>query len=313
MILAISIEGGTHMQYKSYQHIEKLGREECEGILDGTVTIQPKIDGTNSVVFLGDDGNIHAGSRKRELTMDSDNGDFYKTIKQDENINRYLLKHPNHYLYGEWLIPHSIRTYNPDAWKKFYIFDVFELDGNYGRYLPYEEYIPFLEEFGLTYIPEVTRLTNPTIQDVADCISKTHYLMPEGCVPEGVIAKNYDYKNKWGHVVWGKIISEEFFNKKQKLRTKNHEVKSADFETRIANEYISEPMIRKEYAKVLNEYPDAKRQELIGRVLSSVYDSFINEDLLTVVRKNKNCIINFNIMRTQSNNRVKDVLREELF
>ena len=34
------------MEYKSYQHIEKLGREECDGILNGTVTIQPKIDST---------------------------------------------------------------------------------------------------------------------------------------------------------------------------------------------------------------------------------------------------------------------------
>lgn len=301
------------MQYKSYQHIEKLGREECDGILNGTVTVQPKIDGTNSVVYLGDDGKTHAGSRKRELTLENDNGDFYKTIEQDKNINAYLLKHPNHYLYGEWLIPHSIRTYSADAWKKFYIFDVFALDENYGRYLPYDEYVPLLEEFNLTFIPEIARLNNPTVEEVASYINKTHYLMPEGQIPEGVVVKNYEYKNKWGHVVWGKIISEEFFNKKQKLRTKNHEAKNSDFEIRIANEYITEPLIRKEYAKILNEYPNAKRQELIGRVLYSVYDSFINEDLLTVVKKNKNCTINFNVMKTQSNNRVKDTLREELF
>lgn len=300
------------MEYKSYQHIEKLGREECDGVLNGTVTIQPKIDGTNSVVFLKD-GKVCAGSRKRELSLDDDNGGFYNTIIDDKNIKNYLLKHPNHYLYGEWLIPHSIKTYNTDAWKKFYIFDVFALDSDFGRYLAYDEYAPMLEEFNLTYIPEIARLENPTIEEVASYINKTHYLMPEGQIPEGVIAKNYNYKNKWGHVVWGKIISEEFFNKKQKLRTKNHDVKSCEFEIKVANSYITEPLIRKEYAKVLNEYPNANRQELIGRVLTSVYESFLNEDLLTVVRKNKNCTINFNIMRTQSNNRVKEALREELF
>ena len=137
------------MEYKSYQHIEKLGREECEGILNGTVTIQPKIDGTNSVVWLGDDGNVHAGSRKRELSLDNDNAGFMAQIIDDENIKSYLHKHSNHYVYGEFLVPHTIRTYDSDAWKKFYIFDVFELNDNYGRYLPYDEYVPLLEEFNL--------------------------------------------------------------------------------------------------------------------------------------------------------------------
>ncbi len=301
------------MQYKSYQHIEKLGREECEGVLNGVVSIQTKIDGSNAVVFLGDDGLVHAGSRKRELTLDSDNHGFYKMIEQDENIKSYLQKHPTHYLFGEYLIPHTIKTYNPNVWDKFYIFDVFALDDGYGRYLSYDEYVPLLKECNLVYIPEVARLTNPTIEEVADCIHKTHYLMPEGCTPEGVIAKNYAYKNKWGHVVWGKIVSEEFFNKKQKLRTKNHEVKTDAFEVQITNQYITDSVIYKEYAKVKNEYPNANRNELIGRVLSGVYEAFLEEDLLTVVRKNKKCTINFIAMKTESNNRVKEVLKDELF
>lgn len=265
------------MEYKSYQHIEKLGREECEGVLDGTVSVQTKIDGTNAVVFLGDDRKVHAGSRRKELTAEQDNHGFFQMIERDEKIRAYLEKHPTHYLYGEYLVPHTIKTYDTDAWNKFYIFDVFALDGDYGRYLAYDEYVPALEEFELAYIPEIARLENPTIEQVAECIKKTHYLMPEGCVAEGVIAKNYNYKNKWGHVVWGKIVSEEFFNRKQKLRTKNHDAKSVAFEEQIANQYITDPVIYKEYAKIKNDYPDATRQETIGRVLGAVYESFLEE------------------------------------
>ena len=301
------------MEYKSYQHIEKLGREECEGVLNGTVSVQTKIDGTNAVVFLGDDNRVHAGSRRKELTREQDNHGFFQMIEQDEKIQAYLLKHPNHYLYGEYLVPHTIKTYETDAWNHFYIFDVFEFEGSEGRYLPYDEYVPMLEEFGLAYIPEIARLENPTIEDVANCIKESHYLMPEGCTPEGVIAKNYNYRNKWGHVVWGKIVSEEFFNKKQKLRTKNHDVKSGQFEEQIANQYITDPVIYKEYAKIKNDYPDATRQEMIGRVLNAVYESFLEEDLLTVVRKNKNCTISFVAMKAESNKRVKEVLKDELF
>ena len=300
------------LEFKSYQHIEKIGREECEGVLNGTVTIQPKIDGTCSVVWL-EDGEVHAGSRKRELSLEADNAGFYAMIREDHNIEGYLKAHPNHYLFGEFLVPHTIRSYDEDAWKKFYIFDVFEVTQDGGRYMPYDEYVPALEYFNLTYISEIARLENPTVEEVVACIKQTHYLMPEGCTPEGVIAKNYNYKNKWGHVVWGKIVSEEFFASKKSLRQKNHKVKSEDFEIQVANEYITEPVIRKEYAKVRNEFPDAKRGELIGRTLNAVYDSFITEDLVTVVRKNKNCTINFNAMKHESDNRVKEVLKEELF
>lgn len=41
------------MEYKKYQHVEKLGREECEGVLDGMVYCFPKIDGSNGCIFLG--------------------------------------------------------------------------------------------------------------------------------------------------------------------------------------------------------------------------------------------------------------------
>ena len=64
---------------------------------------------------------------------------------------------------------------------------------------------------------------------------------------------------------------------------------------------------------MLNEHPEAKRGELIGRVLTAVYESFIEEDLITVVRKNKSCTINFASMKKASDGRVKDVLRNELF
>ena len=43
------------MNFKKYQHIEKLGTTEVEGILEGQVSLFYKIDGTNSCIFLKDD------------------------------------------------------------------------------------------------------------------------------------------------------------------------------------------------------------------------------------------------------------------
>ena len=184
------------MQYKSYQHIEKLGRDEVEGILNGKCYIQPKIDGTNSVLYLGDDGIVHAGSRKRDLTLSSDNGGFYNAAIRDERVREYLAKHPNHYIYCEWLIPHSIKYYNDTAWQHFYIFDVFESRDEGGRYLSFDEYVPLLEEFDLPYIPNLAVIEDPTEEQLIEVMKNNHYLVPEDKIGEGIVIKNYDYKRQ---------------------------------------------------------------------------------------------------------------------
>jgi hypothetical protein len=304
------------MDYKKYQHIEKLGREECEGVLDSdSVYCFPKIDGTNSCLFLDDCGNLQAGSRNRQLTLEKDNAGFYADALQHSEYKEYLEEHPNHILYGEWLIIHTIKTYSDDAWRKFYVFDVFEVnsDEDSSKYLSYNEYTPELDRFNIRYIPVMAVLDHPSKEDIVELAKKNHYLIPdEKNIGEGIVVKSYDYRNKYGRQIWGKFVAEEFFGAKEKLRSKNHAVKS-DFEMKVAEEYVTDAVIKKEYAKIKNDFPDAKRGELIGRVLNAVYEAFLIEDLTTVVRKNNGCTINFKYMRKQCDNRVKEVLKDELF
>ncbi|MDO5438907.1 MAG: RNA ligase family protein [Erysipelotrichaceae bacterium] len=298
------------MQYKSYQHIERLGREEVEGILEGKCYIQPKIDGTNGVLFLGDDGVVHAGSRKKELTLEDDNAGFCKKLTGNSAILSYLQQHPDHYLFGEWLIPHTIRFYNEDSWQQFYIFDVFELSGENGRYLSYEEYVPLLEEYGLTYIPCLAVLDHPQEEQLAELLVKNHYLLAEDRTGEGIVIKNYDYKNRFGRTVWAKIVADEFFKKNNKIRRQDHEAKDSTWEKKITSTYITEAVVHKEYAKIMNEYPEASRQEIIGRVLNAVYLTFIEEDLITAVKTNKNLVLDFNRVKSESNALVKEYIPE---
>lgn len=325
------------MKYNKYQHIEKLGREEVKGLLDGEVFCFPKIDGTNACLFLDDDGNLCAGSRKRQLSLEQDNAGFYAWALQQPEYKAYLEAHPTHILYGEWLVKHTIKTYADEAWNKFYVFDVFQLnwdensafvskDENGGilidfdcleqdqtKYLSYDVYKPMLEEYGIEYIPVMTVLEHPSMDDIAKLAKENHYLIPDkNNIGEGIVCKRYDFKNKYGRTTWGKFVAEEFFHKKEKLRTKNHQVKSG-FEAKVAQEYITDAVIKKEYAKIQNEFPNASQNEMIGRVLNAVYETFLIEDLLTVVRKNKHCTINFQYMKKQSDNRVKAVLKDELF
>ena len=297
------------MQYKSYQHIEKLGNKEVEGILKGKCSIQPKIDGTNGVVWLGDDGIIHAGSRRRDLTLDNDNAGFYNTVIKDDNIRKYLLDHKDHYLYGEWLVPHTIRYYHPESWKHFYVFDIFSYDRGY---IPYDEYSKELDKYGISYIPEIISIDNPTMEDLIKYLKETKYLIPEDKMSEGIIIKNYEYRNQYGRCTYAKIVAEEFFNTKSLLRMKNHEAKDKTSEKDIVTTMLSEPLIRKEFAKIKLAYPDARRQELIGRTLNTIFHVFIHEELLDYIEKKKP-LINFYYLKKECDERIKEVLRSELF
>lgn len=323
------------MKYKKYQHVDRLGRQDCEGVLNGKVYIQPKIDGTNSVVYLGEDEQLHCGSRTRELTIEDDNRGFCKTILENgKGLLAYLKKYPNRLIYGEWLVPHTIRYYHPDAWNKFYIFDIYTVDDYtedgtpIGHYENIEDYHDELDEYikdnpVIEQIPLLAILVNPTQNEIANLLKQNKYLLPEDSdkIGEGVVIKNYNYRNKYGHIVWGKIVAEEFFGTKEKLRSKNHDAKSCEFEKRIANSYITETAIRKEFAKVLEmcgidsakNITREQRGKVIGMTLQFVYDAFLHDDLITVVKKNKTCVIDFAQMKHCSDNRVKEVLENELF
>lgn len=312
------------MEYKSYQHVERLGRADCEGVLEGIVYVQPKIDGTNSCVWLGQDLRLHAGSRRKELSLENDNAGFYATFKENRRLIEYLLEYPERIIYGEWLVPHTIKSYRPDAWRKFYIFDVYDTDEH--KYLPFSTYAESLENYiksedNIEIVPLMAILENPTQEGLTELLKSNHYLMDDpSAIGEGIVLKNYNYSNKYGRTIWGKIVAEEFFGAKKSLRTKNHETKtSGDFEEMVANKYITEPVIRKEFAKVLNEVaPNGEitrdnQGKIIGMTLNKVYDAFLEDELLEVIRKNKKCTINFLMMRRCSDSRVKEVLKEELF
>ncbi len=133
------------------EYSNKKYQEYLNGLSDEDKEYLEEKYGSNSSVWLdGDD--IKCGSRNRELTLDNDNAGFYKSILDDyDNIHQYLYKHPTHRLFGEWLIPHTLKTYDKDAWRKFYVFDVMIED----EYINYDIYKEWLEEYDIEYILKV--------------------------------------------------------------------------------------------------------------------------------------------------------------
>ena len=82
------------MEFRKYQHIERFGTDEVRGIEVGTNYVFPKIDGTNASVWLGDDGQVHCGSRTREITVENDNAGCCKWALEQKRIRDLLTDYP---------------------------------------------------------------------------------------------------------------------------------------------------------------------------------------------------------------------------
>lgn len=301
------------MEFKKYQHIERFGTDGVQGITMGECLVFYKIDGTNGSVWLDGD-TVKAGSRNRELTLDNDNAGFYAYVLSNENIKRYLSKHPNHRLYGEWLVPHSLKTYREDAWRRFYVFDVcLDKDDGEVEYLPYDVYKTFLDEFGIDYIPPLARVKNGSYETFYNLLEKTgQFLVKDGHGNgEGIVIKNYDWYNRHKRQIWAKIVSSEFKEKHTKTMGCPTVKEQELVEEKIVNDFCTVAFIEKEYAKVVNEKGGWKSQ-YIPMLFGKIFYELINEESWNIIKKYNNPTINYKTLNMMVIRKVKEC-KQELF
>lgn len=300
------------MEFKKYQHIERFGTTEVENIELGLCYIYPKIDGTNSCVYLKD-GSIQAGSRNRELTLDNDNAGFYNYIINHHNIIQCLLDNPKIRIYGEWLVPHSLKTYRDDCWRKFYVFDVVEDldDGNF-RYMNYEEYRELCEKYGIEYIPPLAIVDKPSYERLIEILNANDYLIQDGKgIGEGIVIKRYDYVNKYGRTTWAKIVSSEFKEKHAKtMKHRDNAEKGASMtEEKIIDKYVTQALCDKVLAKIEQEKGEW-HSKYIPMLLNMVYYDLVREECWNFVKEFKNPTINFKTLSYLCNEKVKEKLNK---
>lgn len=294
------------MNFKKYQHIERFGTDETRGIELGTSYIFPKIDGTNSSVWLDDDMQICAGSRKRELTPENDNAGFYEWVVKQDNIKQYLSEHMNHRLYGEWLVPHSLKTYKDNAWRRFYVFDVMVDHGDFDYYLKYEEYKEFMDQHNIDYIPCIAKITNGSYEQFINQLDKNVFMIKDGNgIGEGIVIKNYDYENCFGRKTWAKIVTSEFKEKHAKVMGATEIQGKKIIEEEIANKYCTSAIIEKVYDKIKVEKGWSSKN--IPELLNRVYNDIITEEIWNMVKEYKNPTINFKTLQTFIISKIKEI------
>jgi len=292
-----------------YQHLERLGTDEVDGILDGEVYIFPKIDGTNASVWW-DGKKVCYGSRNRELSLENDNAGFMTWAVTSPELQDYFKRYPDYRLFGEWLVPHSLKTYQPEAWRKFYVFDVGVPNerGEYD-YCHYNDYSDILKMTGIEYIPPLAIIRNPNEENIIPILKKNFYLIEDGKgVGEGIVLKNYDFVNKYHRTTWAKIVTNEF-------KAKHHQEMGAPIinntlldEERIIDKYVTEAFVRKEKAKIEQEHNGDWNSKMIPELLGRVWHELIREESWNFVKEFKNPKINFKFMHGLCISKTKKVI-----
>jgi len=296
--------------FKKYQHVARFGHGDCQGINEGVCHVFPKIDGTNASVWMDADGVLRCGSRNRELSLERDNQGFCAWAHYGEhNLEAFFAENPTLRLFGEWLVPHTIKAYRDDAWRKFYVFDVirkFDPDNEGDTvYLHYDEYAPLMEKFGIDYVPCYRVIENGLVSDFEKVAEQNDFLMQPGEIGEGVVVKNYAYKNKFGRHNWAKLVRAEF--KEKNYRSMGCPVQKGKgdsiIERVIANTYVTKALVDKERAKIDTE-------PVQPRLLSTVFHCILTEELADIVKKNKMPTINFQQLRQCVIAKVKEHARD---
>lgn len=264
-----------------YQHISRLTDDETEGLLDGDVIVQTKIDGANlTIAHDSFKGHIIASRNNAKSVGGEPKNGFRGAVEYCLGHSGLMTLSKQYILRGEWLVRHSM-NYPKECMQHFYVFDV----QRYGdhSYLHPDEYIPLLIKYGIKYIPVLARLSNPTMDELAKLTEGPDEFGAEQ--KEGIVIKRFNFVNKYGRIQWGKIVHEGFqLKNKLAFRPRNAD----DITIKFASETITEHLVLKIIAKIKAEDPNnditiRKMPQILGLAW---YDVF-TEELWDFVKKNK--------------------------
>lgn len=285
-------------EFKKYQHVERFGTTAVEGIELGECFVFPKIDGTNSSVWLDENNVIQAGSRNRQLSIENDNAGFCKWVKDQQNLLDYLNENPTHRIYGEWLVPHSLKTYRDDAWRQFYVFDVIGGEEENTTHMSYNTYKPLLEKHNINFIPPIATIKNATYDSFIKQLEKNIFLIEDGKgIGEGIVIKNYEYVNRYGKQIWAKIVTSEFKEKHSKTMGASSIKCKPLIEEAIAEKYVTTALCEKVKSKIELDNNGFSSKN-IPQLLNTVYYDVVNEECWNFVKEHKRPTINFGTLQS---------------
>lgn len=264
-----------------YQHVSRITNDEVDGLLDGEVIVQNKIDGANfNVAWTEERGHIIASRNSAKSLGGKPETGFRGAVEYCLNHTGIMILSKQFILRGEWLVRHSI-NYPKDSMHHFYVFDMQRYKDH--SYVHPDEYIPLLTQYGIRYIPILARLTNPSIEELTKLVEGPDEFGADQ--KEGIVVKRYDFVNKYKRVQWGKIIHPSF-EIKNKLTFKPRN--ADDITIKFASETVTQHLVLKTIAKVKLEDSNGNINiKQMPHILGLVWYDVFHENLWDFVRDRK--------------------------
>lgn len=302
--------------FRGYTHVERLGKSVVENILEGVVSVQPKLDGTNGCVW-SDGETVFVGSRTRYLDpTEVDNAGFRKYITTSDDVEvaalrEFVKAHPDYTVYGEWLggidntkFTGSIKQYIEGG---FWVFDIYDHAAD--DYLTYSERSAAIGDIYHRCVPEFCH-GKFTVDDLTDVIENNHFNLPANVVGEGIVIKGEpSYRDVYGHIQIAKIVRDEFHARKSAPKKVYG---AGELEAEFVDTYMTSAFIDKELNKIRlalgMEDIDTKNGKFIGYAMSAIPNTCIEENIVEFIKKRKNPVLDFSAINGKCKIAVRDFM-----
>jgi hypothetical protein len=268
-------------QFKAYPKIHRLGKEETDGILDDTFTIQEKIDGANVSIWMDTDTlEVKCGTRTRELPPDDSFNGFQEAVRANPAIEQWLGDHKGLRLYGEWLVKHTI-TYPDDAYRKIYLYDI--LDEAMNVFLSQEAVAEAAETMSLQY--PIVFATDVQLEEhaIREFVGKSG--IPTAANGEGVVLKNVEFKNKFGDPVYAKVVTEHFKESNAIVFGGNNKHSDSYWEMYIVNKYATLGRVQKIMMKLQTVTDHKLDMKETVQIAGTCYHDMVTEECWDIFKK----------------------------
>lgn len=269
------------MQHIAYPKIKRLWLEEVEGIHEGLIVIQEKIDGANLSIRW--DEWICVWSKTQVVGTPDRKEGFNGAVQYANNhkgIQELLKLYPNYRLFWEWLVRHSLE-YDRQHYKHFYLFDILDgetwLDSNVVTMLADEYGIKHPQVF-FTWVTENEEKLLSVIKEYAwqSC------LWPKW---EGVVIRNDNFVNKFWSRCLGKYVTEEFAEVNSMVFGGNKEHWEYSYEKDIVRKYVTPWRCLKLINKLLIKYDEKLEMRMIPEMMSITFHDVIQEEIWDIAKK----------------------------
>jgi len=297
-----------------YQHVERLGNSEVQGILQGRVLIQEKLDGANLTIAWDQETNdFIICSRQNPVYHSGEchNKSFNRVveyIKNEPQFKALFEEHPYVMLRCEYLTKHKVPI-KEEFNGKAVIYDVEQVfcgqdeDINEApryAYVPYDNYAPMREKYSNLLWLTAAVAENPTIEELQDW-SKGDSEFFE--YREGIVIKNYSFTNKYGRTKWGKVISPVFDAKKAlKARPK---LEPGELEQAFVDKFVTPGYVEKEIHKIRDEKGEVSTKDM-GQIIGKVPYELFQDEMWRFLGKSNAGVFNFRVWRAATIEKVRE-------